>query len=44
MFDACSQAFPQMDIAVMSAAVADYAPATVATEKIKKDTGSLELR
>jgi phosphopantothenoylcysteine decarboxylase/phosphopantothenate--cysteine ligase len=43
MFDACMQAFPQMDIAVMSAAVADYGPATVAAEKIKKDTGSLEL-
>lgn len=43
MYMACEEAFPQMDIAVMSAAVADYGPATVATEKIKKDSGQLEL-
>ncbi|MEO7312497.1 MAG: bifunctional phosphopantothenoylcysteine decarboxylase/phosphopantothenate--cysteine ligase CoaBC [Chitinophagaceae bacterium] len=37
--------FPEMDIAVMAAAVADYRPATVELSKIKKtgDTMTLEL-
>jgi phosphopantothenoylcysteine decarboxylase/phosphopantothenate--cysteine ligase len=45
MFDACLKAFPDTDIAVMAAAVADYTPAVVAKEKIKKktDTFNLEL-
>jgi phosphopantothenoylcysteine decarboxylase/phosphopantothenate--cysteine ligase len=43
MFTACSTAFPSCDIAVMAAAVADYSPATIAVEKIKKDTESLQL-
>ena len=38
MFEACSNIFGTMDIAVMSAAVADYTPAIVAGEKIKKST------
>ncbi len=36
MYDACIAAFPDTDIAVMSAAVADYTPVTMANEKIKK--------
>jgi phosphopantothenoylcysteine decarboxylase/phosphopantothenate--cysteine ligase len=36
MFTACENVFPVSDIAIMSAAVADYTPATVAKEKIKK--------
>lgn len=36
MYDACIAAFPDTDIAVMSAAVADYTPVTRANEKIKK--------
>ncbi len=36
MFTACVRVFDTMDIIVMSAAVADYTPITVATEKIKK--------
>lgn len=36
MYDACIAAFPDTDIAVMSAAVADYTPVTRAEEKIKK--------
>jgi phosphopantothenoylcysteine decarboxylase / phosphopantothenate---cysteine ligase len=36
MFDACIRLFPQADIAVMSAAVADYRPMEKAEEKIKK--------
>ena len=45
MYDACVENFPGSDIAVMSAAVADYAPITKSKEKIKKtgDTLTLEL-
>jgi phosphopantothenoylcysteine decarboxylase/phosphopantothenate--cysteine ligase len=45
MFDACSTRFENMDIAVMSAAVADYTPVRVAEEKIKKkdEQFSIEL-
>lgn len=45
MFEACQQLFPQADVAIMSAAVADYTPTSRATEKIKKtaDTFTIEL-
>jgi phosphopantothenoylcysteine decarboxylase / phosphopantothenate---cysteine ligase len=45
MYDACHQVFADTDIAVMSAAVADYTPVTIATEKIKKSSEvfSIEL-
>ncbi len=36
MYDACHQVFGETDIAIMAAAVADYSPITVASEKIKK--------
>lgn len=36
MFNACNKIFPDTDIAVMSAAVADYTPVKTAKEKIKK--------
>ncbi|MFT4062273.1 MAG: bifunctional phosphopantothenoylcysteine decarboxylase/phosphopantothenate--cysteine ligase CoaBC [Edaphocola sp.] len=36
MYQACTESFPAMDVAVMTAAVADYRPETIATEKIKK--------
>mgnify|MGYP000090056746 CR=1 FL=1 len=36
MYNACIKEFKKTDIAVMSAAVADYAPKIVAKEKIKK--------
>ena len=36
MFNVCEKIFPASDIAVMSAAVADYTPVTTASEKIKK--------
>ncbi|MGZ3860535.1 MAG: bifunctional phosphopantothenoylcysteine decarboxylase/phosphopantothenate--cysteine ligase CoaBC [Flavisolibacter sp.] len=42
MYQAC-MAFPDYDIAVMAAAVADYAPTVVADQKIKKDQGELVL-
>jgi phosphopantothenoylcysteine decarboxylase/phosphopantothenate--cysteine ligase len=36
MFDACEKKFPTTDIAIMSAAVADYTPLEASKEKIKK--------
>lgn len=36
MYDACHTAFETTDVAIAAAAVADYKPKTVATEKIKK--------
>lgn len=44
MFAASITAFPSVDIAVMSAAVADYTPELAATEKIKKQSGNLALQ
>ena len=46
MFTACTNTFSNTDIAVMSAAVADYTPVVVADSKIKKadDTFSVELK
>jgi len=43
MLQACEQLFPQFDIAIMSAAVADYTPVTIAREKIKKTEDDLQL-
>jgi phosphopantothenoylcysteine decarboxylase/phosphopantothenate--cysteine ligase len=39
MYNACHLLFPQSDIAVMAAAVADYTPREKAKEKIKKQEG-----
>lgn len=46
MYQECIKTFPGVDIAVMSAAVADYTPAVVADQKIKKNGENLvvELR
>ena len=43
MYDACIEAFGDSDIAIMSAAVADYKPAVKAQEKIKKDSSNLNV-
>lgn len=43
MFDQVFQHFDQMDIAIASAAVADYAPKTVAEQKIKKNEDALSI-
>jgi phosphopantothenoylcysteine decarboxylase/phosphopantothenate--cysteine ligase len=45
MYDACLKIFPSVQIAVMSAAVADYTPVSFSSEKIKKisETFTLEL-
>jgi len=43
MYDACLPVFPQVDIAVMAAAVADFRPEQAAAEKIKKRSGALTV-
>ena len=43
MLDACQKVAPTADIIIMSAAVADYTPETVAPEKIKKHDEKLVL-
>lgn len=43
MLEACQKVAPNADIIIMSAAVADYTPETVAPEKIKKNEASLVL-
>lgn len=43
MHDAAVAAFPQMDISVLAAAVADYRPKTVADRKIKKTEGDMSI-
>jgi len=43
MYNACEKIFAESDIAVMSAAVADYTPTEVASEKIKKESDSFTL-
>jgi len=43
MFQACQTAFPGSDITVMAAAVADYSPAVITKEKIKKKDDKMLL-
>lgn len=43
MYNVCLDKFPQTDIAILSAAVADYTPVTKAKEKIKKSEGTLTI-
>jgi len=43
MYQACTEKFPIVDIAVMAAAVADYKPIQVSKEKIKKSSDTLTL-
>jgi phosphopantothenoylcysteine decarboxylase/phosphopantothenate--cysteine ligase len=44
MYNACMQHFDDADVAVMSAAVADYTPANTQPEKIKKSGNELMLQ
>lgn len=44
MYENCTREFQHSDFAVLAAAVADYRPANVSTEKIKKKDSPLELR
>ncbi|WP_442266149.1 bifunctional phosphopantothenoylcysteine decarboxylase/phosphopantothenate--cysteine ligase CoaBC [Tenacibaculum sp. ZS6-P6] len=43
MYDACHTYFNDVDIAILSAAVADYRPKNVASQKIKKKDASLVI-
>jgi phosphopantothenoylcysteine decarboxylase / phosphopantothenate---cysteine ligase len=43
MAESCISKFPSCDIAILSAAVADYTPANVRNSKIKKAKGDLNL-
>lgn len=43
MFEVCQEVANQVDIIVMAAAVADYTPEVVATEKIKKSDDKIQL-
>jgi phosphopantothenoylcysteine decarboxylase/phosphopantothenate--cysteine ligase len=43
MYNAAHTYFKDVDIAILSAAVADYRPKNIATQKIKKTTASLEI-
>lgn len=44
MYQACMEHFPTADMALMAAAVADYRPATVSDNKIKKQDNDLSLQ
>lgn len=44
MYEAAKEIHSQMDIAVFAAAVADYSPAKVSPEKIKKSESEMELK
>lgn len=43
MFDAATKFFPEVDVAIASAAVSDYRPRVSAAQKIKKTSESMEL-
>jgi phosphopantothenoylcysteine decarboxylase/phosphopantothenate--cysteine ligase len=43
MYTACHQYFPEVSIAILTAAVADYRPKNVAAEKIKKKESALDI-
>ncbi len=43
MFESCTSFFPDADITVMAAAVADYRPLTMAMQKIKKSSDSFSI-
>lgn len=43
MLDACEKLFETSDIAVMAAAVADYAPETYSDKKIKREENGIEV-
>lgn len=41
MYKACHQYYADMDVAICAAAVADYRPKSIATEKVKKKEGDM---
>lgn len=44
MYNVAVDGLDQLDIAVLAAAVADYKPATIADQKIKKQSGTLDIQ
>ena len=44
MYEACAQVFPSADIAIFSAAVADYRPVSISGQKIKKSSDTMEIK
>lgn len=44
MYDAATKAYPQMDAAILCAAVADFRPAEVADQKIKRVGQTMDIR
>lgn len=44
MYEAATQCFPSADVAILTAAVADFTPETCAEEKIKREGDQLVLR
>ncbi len=44
MYEACNQHYPECDVLIMSAAVADYTPQHVSSEKIKKQEGEFSVQ
>jgi len=43
MLNACSERFPDQDVVIMCAAVADFTPTEVAQNKIKKNSAALSI-
>ncbi len=43
MYDACQKQFSNVDVAIAAAAVADYRPKNVASQKIKKNESTLSI-
>ncbi len=43
MYEVCHKYFPEVDVAISAAAVADYRPKHVAKEKMKKKEGDLQI-
>ena len=43
LYNVCNKIFPDVDIAVMTAAVADYSAVNIAPEKLKKKEGSFSI-
>ncbi|MDF0705978.1 MAG: bifunctional phosphopantothenoylcysteine decarboxylase/phosphopantothenate--cysteine ligase CoaBC [Bacteroidota bacterium] len=43
MYEACHEHYSNIDIAICAAAVADYRPKTIASEKLKKQEGDMKI-
>jgi len=43
MYEACHEHYGEMDVAICAAAVADYRPKAIATEKVKKKEGDMNI-